>query len=160
MKTQEIWKDVIGYEGIYLVSNYGNIKSIYRNNKYLLLEKTYDGYLRAAFYRNGKKERFHVHRIVANAFIENKEYKKCVNHINSIRNDNRLENLEWVTHRENTHHHYNKKTKHIGISYAKRMNVYQVKIYVNNTRVYLGSYKTLEEAIKVNNNYKLKNQIK
>lgn len=159
MKNKEIWKDVVGYEGIYFVSNMGNIKSIHRNNKYLLMQKTHDGYLRVTLCNNGKRQRFHAHRIVANAFIENKENKKCVNHINSIRHYNRLDNLEWVTHRENTHHYYNKKTNHIGISYAKIMNVYQVKIFINKKSIYLGSYKSLEEAIKVNNNYKSKNQI-
>tara|TARA_R110002126_G_scaffold255862_1_gene398890 strand:+ start:439 stop:915 length:477 start_codon:yes stop_codon:yes gene_type:complete len=60
-----------------------------------------DGYMQVALYKNGKRKMFKVHRLLAIAFIPNPENKRCVDHINGIRDDNRLENLRWVTHSEN-----------------------------------------------------------
>ena len=59
------------------------------------------GYIQVSLCKNGKQKSFKVHRLLATAFIPNPENKSCVDHINGIRDDNRLENLRWVTHREN-----------------------------------------------------------
>jgi hypothetical protein len=109
----EIWKDVVGYEGIYQVSNNGLVKRIsnirgvntkYQNNYFLKALDNGKGYLRIKLTNNGKSKRVMLHRIIAEAFIDNPLNKKCVNHINNIRSDNRIENLEWCTHSENTLH--------------------------------------------------------
>jgi hypothetical protein len=63
-----------------------------------------NGYARFGIYLNGKVKRFTVHRLVAAAFIENPEKKPCVNHKNGEKYDNNVENLEWVTFKENNHH--------------------------------------------------------
>lgn len=109
---EEIWKDVVGYEGIYKVSNIGRIKRLLKFRKYrdcnfkiLSPVKDKDGYYRTAFTDiNKKTKNITIHRIVAKTFIENPSNKKCVNHINGIKDDNRVDNLEWVTVLENNLH--------------------------------------------------------
>ena len=95
------WKNVVGYEGIYFVSDSGEIK---RNNK-LLTPINVDGYNIVNLCLNGKVKRGKVHRLVMQAFkpIDNDDIFH-VNHINFIRNDNRPDNLEWVTPADNTRH--------------------------------------------------------
>ena len=111
--TKEIWKDVVGYEGLYQVSSLGRIKSLdrkikCRNNyerivvgKIKIPFKKKEGYLTIKLYKSNKLKSFYVHRLVAQAFIDNPHCKKTVNHINEIKTDNRIENLEWATYSEN-----------------------------------------------------------
>lgn len=105
---EEVWKDVIGYEGLYQVSNKGNVKSlIYKrqngNASILKLVTKNNGYIQVTLVKDEYKS-IQVHRLVAQMFIPNPENKPQVNHINGIRNDNRVENLEWVTASENQIH--------------------------------------------------------
>jgi hypothetical protein len=100
---QEIWKDVLGYQGLYKVSNLGNIYSTI-TNKQLKPIMTSLGYTKVWLYENKESKMFSIHRLVAIAFIDNVENKKDVNHINGIKHDNRLCNLEWVTNSENQKH--------------------------------------------------------
>ena len=105
----EEWRDITGYEGSYQISNLGQVKSLNRTDttgrsvKEKILKGTLnkDGYLCVDFKKDGKRKSFRVHRLVAEAFIPNFENKPCVDHINTIRDDNRVENLRWVTHKEN-----------------------------------------------------------
>lgn len=105
--TEEIWKDVIGYEGLYQVSNLGRIKSLPRNGtvKNTIILRT-DGKLYdvVRLRKNDIPKPFLVHRLVAIAFIPNHENKPCVNHIDGIKHNNMLSNLEWVTRSENEKH--------------------------------------------------------
>lgn len=108
----EIWKDVVGYEGIYQVSNMGNVKSLDRVTSdgrrikgVILNGNICYGYV----YVNLQGKSCRVHRLVAQAFIPNKNDKPCVDHINTIRDDNRVENLRWVTHKENCNNPISKK---------------------------------------------------
>ncbi len=116
----EIWKDIKGYEGYYQISNIGRVKSLshsilrknnckqtfkerilkdrYKQNRGLLTYKIVDLTI------NNIKKTFHIHRLVAIHFIPNPENKLEINHINGIKDDNRLENLEWSTMLENHEH--------------------------------------------------------
>lgn len=111
----EIWKDVKGFEGRYQISNLGRVKSLsrlilHRSGRYLpskeiiLLPLLNGAYPRIALYKDGASKRYSIHRLVAEAFIDNPHKKKCVNHKNGIKTDNRVENLEWVTYSENASH--------------------------------------------------------
>lgn len=113
----EIWKDIPGYEGMYECSNYGNIKSVDRNIENSLIgsfikkgihksPSMRGNYLKVALSKNGVVKQISVHRIIAETFITNFNGKKCVNHKNGIKTDNRVENLEWNSYSENTNHSY------------------------------------------------------
>lgn len=111
----ENWIHVRGYENHYLVSDLGNIKSLkYKTEK--IIKQTVskkDGYCRVTLYGNKKRKTFLVHRLVASAFLINKENKKEVNHKDFDKTNNKLENLEWCTSSENSIHKYKYKNCHM-----------------------------------------------
>lgn len=109
----EIWKDVQGYEGLYQVSNLGRVKSVDHyvkcghnstrivKGKILSLTDNGHGYMHTGLWKNNKGTQKYVHRLVAQAFIDNPNNYESIDHLNCKRNDNRVSNLEWVTFQEN-----------------------------------------------------------
>lgn len=108
----EIWKDIPWYEWLYQVSNIGRVKSMDRFSIYLrkwkilLGRKDKDWYIWYDLYKEGKYKTYKWHRIVANIFIDNPFLKPTVNHINGVKYDNRVCNLEWATLSEQQRHRY------------------------------------------------------
>lgn len=112
---QEIWKDIEGYEGLYQVSNLGNIKSLKRKtwNGYIFVQKedlilkpglNAKKYLYVSLSKDNKTHTYRVHRLVAQTFIPNPENKPQVNHIDGNKSNNNVDNLEWCTNSENQIH--------------------------------------------------------
>lgn len=112
----EIWKKIIGFEKQYEISSIGNLRSIdrlvdhYRGGKRLYKGSIKNtrlndkGYYRCNLKKDGKRYDFTIHRLVAIAFLDKDENKEIINHINGIKSDNRIENLEWCTTSENVIH--------------------------------------------------------
>lgn len=108
--TTEIWRDVIGYEGLYQVSNLGRVKSLYYGKERIMRpQKRQHGYLGVQLHgKGGHAERnfrtMSVHRLVAEAFIPNPDGLTEVNHRDEDKTNNNAENLEWISHADNTNY--------------------------------------------------------
>ena len=115
----EEWIPIINYEGIYSISNYGNVRKekriSYRTvngktrpypHKQQLIKTALNtsGYSRVVLWKDGKSKKFFVHRLVAEHFVENNDFKPVVNHKDGIKVNNHYINLEWLTHSENNIH--------------------------------------------------------
>lgn len=97
---EEIWKPVVGYEGLYEVSSFGRVKSL-KKNRIKNTEGVYNDYVQVGLSKKSKVLNIRLHRIVALAFIPNPENKKTVNHIDCNKINNHVSNLEWVSQKEN-----------------------------------------------------------
>lgn len=103
----EIWKDIKGYEGLYQISNLGRVKSLERLIKCRKCDErikvpsiTNRGYYRLPLCKYGKIKYYHIHRLVAEAFLPNEENKPTVDHIDRNRLNNNVSNLRWATYKE------------------------------------------------------------
>ena len=131
---REIWKDIPGYEGLYQVSDLGRVKSldhIRRNGKNrdnICLSKGKmlsqaiqkpSGYMFVSLSKNGKTKGFRVHRLVAEAFLKNKNKYKCVNHKDENKANNNVNNLEWCSYLYNNN--YGTKKERLKAAQQKRI---------------------------------------
>lgn len=168
---EEIWKDIKGYEGLYQVSNLGNIKSLERttsipNTKRIEKEKNLklgkrNGYFIATLNKQNKRKSFQVHRLVAEAFIPNNKQKPFINHKDFNPLNNNVDNLEWVTQKENVNWsicnmkkrksitHSNTGEKYI--TYRKNTNKYRIIIDKREYKNCDSLEKAIEERNKILN---------
>jgi hypothetical protein len=100
---EEVWKEIDGYEGLYQVSSLGKVFSL-RNTKNIKLNLSEKGYFRVDLWKENKRNSLRVHRLVAKSFIDNPDNKPQVNHIDGIKTNNNINNLEWSTPSENVRH--------------------------------------------------------
>jgi hypothetical protein len=160
----EIWKDIDGYEGFYQISNLGNVKSLskYVNNKHntLSLKKEKilrqcndkNGYKLVNLLKNGTSKTCKVHFLVCQAYLTEKLSEfYVIDHINNIKGDNRVSNLQYISFRENVSKDSNNKYNFLGV--YKNGKKFSAKIVIDGVRKYLGTFNTPKEA---NNEY-LKN---
>ena len=113
---KEIWKDIKGYEGLYQISNYGEVKSLEkkagfstRKEKILKQHLDKDGYVKVYLCKNNKVKFLSVHRLIAEAFIPNPNNFPQINHKDENKQNNKIENLEWCTCKYNIN--YGTRTK-------------------------------------------------
>ena len=111
---EETFKDISGYEGLYKIGNKGTVIGFsrsndnrYKNKQWVLKQyKDRNGYVYVTLSNNKKRKTIKVHRLVAEAFLDNPNNYPCVNHIDSNRTNNEVENLEFCTHKQNIEHAY------------------------------------------------------
>tara|TARA_R110002073_G_scaffold275180_1_gene438716 strand:- start:1843 stop:2346 length:504 start_codon:yes stop_codon:yes gene_type:complete len=145
----EIWKDVKGYEKHYKVSNLGRVKSIkFNKEKVLSKTKLSNGYLKVLLCKNGKSKTKTVHSLVAESFLNHKSnIYIVVDHINNIKTDNKLSNLQIISQRENSSKdRKNKYSNYTGVTFHKNDNKWQSSIVIDGQQIYLGYFKSESRA--------------
>jgi hypothetical protein len=148
---KEIFKNVKDYEGLYQISNLGRVKSFvkWRGQPERILKGRPDkkGYLNVILYKNKKSKNFRIHKLVALNFLKHGPYNLVVDHINNIKTDNRLNNLQLITNRLNISKDVkNKTSKYTGVSYDKKNKKWRASISINKKQINLGRYNTQELA--------------
>lgn len=147
----EIWKEIKDYEN-YQVSNLGNVKSLNYNRtgkESVLKAGLSKGYFQIVLHNNGLRKTKPIHQLVSECFLNHTPsgYNLVINHINHIRTDNRVENLEIVTNRENTNRKHLKSTSEfVGVFWDKQRKKWRSKIRIGGKLKYLGSFNNEIEA--------------
>lgn len=156
----EIWKDITGYEGRYLISSLGRIKSNDRyincthNAKRKIKGKMINPYVSGVGYYMAyvQGKYLYIHRLMAIAFIKNPQNRKEVNHIDGNKLNNNLKNLEWVSKRENlVHYHSNNRSMPTGVYHEGK--TYRSRIYVNGKLLTIGRFNSISDAHNAYLNY-------
>jgi len=153
----EIFKDIEGYELLYQVSNFGRVKSIIKN-KYIgyKINCKYNEYPRVTLYKNGKRKTFRIHHLVWDQFGDNERNGLQVDHIDEIKSNNHIDNLQLLTNRQNNSKtkltKKDKTSKYTGVDWMKCREKWRSRIQINGKHHHLGYYDTQEEASKAYQN--------
>lgn len=142
----EVWIDIEGYDAKYQISNQGRILSKVQTNRILKVGLNQEGYARIALRYNGIMKSHYIHRLVAIYFLPNPDDLPQVDHINTIRNDNRVENLKWVTPSKNNDNELTKKRqkqKKAGLTMYK-----QFVVQLNMDKTFVAIYYSASDAYK------------
>ena len=153
----EIFKDVEGYEGLYQVSNFGRVKSLDRKSsdgrqlKERMLNPIINGYgyLVLNLHKNGKRKSLYIHQLVAMAFLEHTPngHKIVVDHIDNDKSNNRLENLQLISNRQNTSKdRKGYSSKYVGVAWDKSKSKWISQIKIDGKIKYLGLFTNEIEA--------------
>jgi hypothetical protein len=160
----EIFKEIEPFNGKYLISNHGNVKSLYINR--ILKSGNNKGYQIV----NLKGKMHYVHRLVALYFLDNIDNKKQVNHLDFNKSNNHVNNLEWCSAKENMNHYWAKgvgdykninRVKKIakirnncgGVTYYKNYNKWRYRVSIDGKQKCLGYFKTKDDALEFKNKY-------
>ena len=161
----EEWRDVVGYEGLYEVSNLGRVYSLPKrinskcshNGKFLKPISDGDGYYRVMLYKEKVRKTCKISRLVAITFLELVADKTIVDHIDGDRKNDKLNNLRWCTHRENMTNNHKKRNNHTKFTGVRAgCGRYYSQIWYNGKVKYLGVFDIQEEASEAYQNAKKK----
>lgn len=144
----EDWKEIQGYNGLYLVSNIGNVKNS-KTQRVLSQSENGVGYLTVSLYLNGKKKTHSVHKLLAMSFLNHIPcgYEFVVDHIDNNKKNNVLSNLQIVSNRENaSKDRKNGTSNFVGVSYCNTNKKWVSRIRVNDKRIHLGYFEKEIEA--------------
>lgn len=144
---KEIWKDVIGYEGYYQVSNIGNV---YSNRRTIVLKhrEGRDGYLNVSLSVDGKKKLKKIHRLVYESFIGELDRSLVIDHIDNNPHNNHVSNLRQITTRKNTTRGKVNKTGLTGVRFFKQIEKYGSEIQIEGKSYFLGVHESKKGAKK------------
>lgn len=145
MTNNEEWKDIPGYEGLYQVSNLGNVKSLKHNTARLLKQATLNRYNQVTLSKNNIRINYSVHRLVAQAFIPNPNNLQIINHKDENKKNNRADNLEWCTQKYNINYGSRKEKVKKKLSIP----VYQYDLKNN----FIKKWECMNDAIRYYNNF-------
>lgn len=155
---EEVWKDIIGYEGLYQISNFGRVKSMPKNvictnistrtqkEKILKPDLMKKGYLRVCLSDKGRELRIMIHRLVYSHFKGPIPNGLVINHVDMNKQNNNDWNLELNTNRQNTHHFRKSIKRDLPIGVRRLRGKFQARLNISSKVIYLGVYTTPEEA--------------
>lgn len=149
VNMNEVWRDIIGYEGLYQVSNLGKVRSLFRYKKVLKPLLVGAGYYQVQLSQKGNVKVKLLHRLVAIAFLDNPNNLPCVNHKDGDKSNNTVTNLEWCTYSDNEKHSYSvlkKKSKgRLGL-FGSRCYNHKNILQISDTGLVINEFESRGEA--------------
>lgn len=156
----EIWKDILGYEAYYQVSDMGRVKSLSRklyNGKVIFISKEKilntsinDGYKKVCLYKDCVKKHYTVHMLIAIAYLNHtpdRTTKIVVDHIDNKRDNNKHSNLQLISHRENITKECMLKSRIPGVYWCKTHKKWRSEININNSKIFIGRFNDKNKAV-------------